>query len=110
VQFAALTGSLSQDAQLGMIVNYAKMFCFVKLVLTQIKNNDHNMSTTTANSTDQDDYEKRSTVGKLYQKQVRKKAHYRMKRLGYLNEANVVEFYDSFADLIKVTGSELNAK
>lgn len=33
-----------------------------------------------------------------------------MKRLGYLNEPNIHEFYDSYADLIKVTGGELNAK
>jgi len=33
-----------------------------------------------------------------------------MKRLGYLNEPNISEFYDSYADLIKVTGGELNAK
>ena len=33
-----------------------------------------------------------------------------MKRLGYLNEENITEFYDSYADLIKSVGSEMNAR
>ena len=33
-----------------------------------------------------------------------------MKRLGYLNEENITEFYDSYADLIKIVGSEMNAR
>lgn len=87
------TYCVQNDPELGVILCYSNFFALIKLTIQQMKQQS------------QDDDEE-------IDKQIFRKTKffYKLKRLGYLNDENITEFYDSYADLVKTVGSDLNAK
>ncbi|CAD8172641.1 unnamed protein product [Paramecium octaurelia] len=112
MQLSQYSDCLYQDNSFGMVVNYQQMLSILKQAYQVHKNmqSQQELSTTTAS----DDEERLSPsariVQRLLSRNTARKVQFKQKRLGYINDQNMVAYYDSFTDLKKKLERDWNAK